>query len=94
MADSGLWRMEVVALNWGDVDLTSGLVTVKRGKYQKARSAVIGATTRRGLPAYRRTFKDCTEFAPMFQAKGGITKKLEPVVALHQPLLKDFLTRF
>ena len=49
MADSGLRRAEVIALKWGDVDMMNGLGTVKRGKGGKARSGVIGATTRRVL---------------------------------------------
>jgi integrase len=43
MADSGLRRQEVIQLTWGDLDMVSGLVTVKRGKESKAGSAVIGA---------------------------------------------------
>lgn len=59
MADSGLRRAEVCALNWGDVDMQSGLVTVRCGKGGKARSAVIGANAvRRALLAYRRTLVD------------------------------------
>ena len=46
LADSGLRRAEVTALNWNDVDFASGLVKVRRGKGGKARSAVIGATER------------------------------------------------
>jgi len=71
MADSGLRRAEVIALNWGDVDMQSGLIRVVRGKGGKARSAVIGANTRRALLAYRRTLTDVTDNAPMFQARGG-----------------------
>ncbi len=41
MADSGLRRRETVNLNWGDVDIQSGLVKVKQGKGKKDRSAVI-----------------------------------------------------
>jgi integrase/recombinase XerD len=70
MADSGLRRGEVIALSWGDVDISSGLVRVKRGKGGKARSVVIGAATRRALLAYRRTI-DNGEGAPMFQTRGG-----------------------
>ncbi len=72
MADSGLRRSEVVALNWRDVDMTNGLVAVRRGKGGKARSAVIGASTRRALLAYRRTLEDVSDNAPLFQARGGI----------------------
>jgi len=44
LADSGLRNSETLALNWGDLDISSGLVLVKRGKGGKARSVVIGAT--------------------------------------------------
>ncbi|MEP7133451.1 MAG: tyrosine-type recombinase/integrase [Chloroflexota bacterium] len=69
MADSGLRRGEVCALNWQDVDIQSGLVRVRLGKGRKDRSAVIGATTRRALLAYRRTLAD--RDGVLFQAKGG-----------------------
>lgn len=72
MADSGLRRAEIVALDWGDVDMTTGLVTVKRGKGGKARSTVVGATARRVLLAYRRTLKDIAENSPLFQARGNV----------------------
>jgi integrase/recombinase XerD len=71
MADSGTRRAETINLNWGDVDIQSGLVRVARGKGGKARSVVIGATTRRALLKYRRTVKDHSDNAPLFQAKGG-----------------------
>lgn len=58
MADSGLRRAEVINLNWPDIDMQSGLVRVRQGKGKKDRSAVIGATTRRALLAYRRTLAD------------------------------------
>jgi site-specific recombinase XerD len=71
MADSGLRRAEVIALNWGDVDISSGLVRVHRGKGGKARAAVIGAATRRALLAYRRTLKDSGTMVPIFQTRSG-----------------------
>lgn len=58
MADSGLRRSEVCALNWADVDMQTGAVVVKSGKGRKARISRIGATTRRALLAYRRTSED------------------------------------
>jgi integrase len=72
MADSGLRRAEVIALNWGDFDIMSGLVTMKRGKGGKARSAVIGETTRRALLAYRRTLESPANDAPLFQSRYGM----------------------
>jgi integrase/recombinase XerD len=71
MADSGLRRAEVTALNWGDIDIMSGLVKVKRGKGGKARSAVIGATTRRVLLAYRRTLGNPPSDSPVFLSRSG-----------------------
>jgi integrase/recombinase XerD len=69
LADSGLRREEACLLNWGNVDMTSGLVRVGRGKGGKARSAVIGALTRRALLKYRRTVQDTSDNAPLFQSR-------------------------
>jgi integrase/recombinase XerD len=69
MADSGLRRAEVCALNWEDVDMTSGLILVRQGKGRKDRSAVIGAKTRRALLAYRRTLADRNGI--LFQTQTG-----------------------
>jgi len=95
MADSGLRRAETIALNWGDVDMASGLVTVRRGKGGKARSAVIGANTRRALLQYRRTLKDVSDNAPLFQTREGgrfvsdgfiqIFRRLEKHTEIHAP---------
>lgn len=71
LADSGLREAEVIALNWQDCDIQTGLVRVHKGKGGKARSAVVGAATRRALLAYRRTLKNHEDGAPMFQARGG-----------------------
>jgi len=71
IADSGLRRSEVIALNWGDIDMATGLVAVRRGKGGKARSTVIGALTRRSLLHYRRTLHNYADNAPVFQTRGG-----------------------
>ena len=68
MADSGLRNSEVCFLNWGDLNMENGLLSVHQGKGQKDRSAVVGATTRRALLKYRRTIPNDTDEAPMFQA--------------------------
>jgi integrase/recombinase XerD len=73
IADSGLRRAEVCALNWDDIDFGSGLIHVKRGKGGKARSSVIGATARRALLAYRRTINPT---GPVIQAAHGV--RLQP----------------
>jgi site-specific recombinase XerD len=71
MVDTGLRRSEVIALNWGSLDIMSGLAQVERGKGGKARSVVIGATTRRALLAYRRTLTRTADDSPMIQTRGG-----------------------
>lgn len=53
MVDSGLRMAEAIALNWGDVDISSGIVRVEKDKGRKARSVVIGVHTRRALLKYR-----------------------------------------
>lgn len=53
MVDSGVRRAELCALNWGDVDISSGLVRVWKGKGGKDRSVIIGAKTRRALIQYK-----------------------------------------
>jgi integrase/recombinase XerD len=52
LLDSGVRASELVALKVGDVDLKSGVVIVKMGKGQKARTTYIGAHTRKQLRRY------------------------------------------
>jgi integrase/recombinase XerD len=54
LTDTGLRRAELCALNWENVDISSGLVRVIEGKGGKARSVVMGIKTRRALLSYRR----------------------------------------
>jgi site-specific recombinase XerD len=91
MADSGLRRAEVINLNWADIDMQSGLVKVHKGKGRKDRSAVVGATTRRALLAYRRTLSDrdgalfTTRRRTRFTGDGIETlfKRLSKVTGIH-----------
>jgi len=70
MIDSGLRRAEVIALNWSDIDLSSGIVRVVRGKGGKPRSVVIGIETRRVLLKYRSEING-KEDQPVFQTISG-----------------------
>jgi integrase/recombinase XerD len=79
LADSGIRRAEVIALNWGDIDFSTGAVIVRRGKGGKARVAAIGATTRRALLAYRRSLSCTQSGSPMFQTRHG--SRLRPAGA-------------
>ena len=71
MVDSGLRRSEVCALNWDDVNMANGLVRVRQGKGKKDRASVVGVATRRALLKYRRTLKDVSDNAPLFQTQTG-----------------------
>jgi integrase len=68
--DSGIRRAEACALNWSDVDISSGLARITKGKGGKYRSVVIGATTRRAILAYRRTAQHNSD-APILQTMKG-----------------------
>ncbi len=70
MFDSGLRKAEVIALNWGDVNISSGIVRVEKGKGKKARSVVIGVHTRRALLRYKNDV-DFIDNKPLFQTKRG-----------------------
>jgi site-specific recombinase XerD len=86
IADSGLRRAEVCALNWEDIDIASGLLCVRRGKGGKTLAAVIGAGTRRALLAYRRTVKSQEGASPVFLARSGTRLTPAAVMLLFQRL--------
>lgn len=69
--DTGLRLAELVSLNWANVDMTSGLVHLPRGKGGKARTVIAGAAVRRALLAYRRGLSDFGDNAPLFQTDEG-----------------------
>lgn len=50
--DSGVRASELLALNIGDIDMETGVVTVRLGKQQKGRLTSIGAATRKELKRY------------------------------------------
>lgn len=53
LVDAGIRRAELAALNWGDVDLRTGQVTVRHGKGGKDRVTAVVAQTLRALLRYR-----------------------------------------
>ena len=53
MIDSGLRLSEVIALNWGDVDVNTGIIKVVSGKGRKARIVMIGFNARWALLRYQ-----------------------------------------
>lgn len=74
MVDTGLRRNEAVSLNWEDIDISSGLITVKKGKGGKTRSVVIGIQTRRILLRYRRSVPNDSS-DPVFVTSQGLRLK-------------------
>lgn len=70
MADSGLRRAETINLNWGDVNINTGLVRVKQGKGRKDRASVVGAVVRRALLKYRKTVPH-EDHTVLFQSRTG-----------------------
>lgn len=70
MIDSGLRRAEICNLTWGNVDISSGLARVEKGKGGKPRSVVVGVKTRRALLAYRRKVSH-NDSDPLFQTIDG-----------------------
>ena len=71
LVDTGIRRQEACTLNWSDLQMTNGLLRIERGKGGKARSVVVGATTRRALLAYRRTFPNITDTSPLLISQRG-----------------------
>lgn len=70
LVDTGVRRAELCSLNWGDVDLQTGLVQIVRGKGGKYRPVVAGIKTRRALLKYRRDVP-YGEAVPLFQKIHG-----------------------
>ena len=70
MVDTGLRRSETCDLNWGNVDLASGLCLVRNGKGKKDRSVVIGVKTRRIFLKYKQEVASYDN-DPLFQTRTG-----------------------
>jgi integrase len=71
MADSGLRRAEVVALNWSDLNMENGLCHVNSGKGGKPRVTVVSATTRQAMLKYRDTLSNAEDPDPLIQSRKG-----------------------
>ena len=70
LVDTGIRNREFCALNWGHVDLPSGIIRIEKGKGGKARSVVAGIKTRRALLTYRREIEHWEDL-PLFQTNQG-----------------------
>ena len=70
LVDTGLRLAEAAAMNWGDIDIESGLCQVRNGKGKKDRSVVIGTITRRTLLKYGQEIISYDDY-PLFQTQCG-----------------------
>lgn len=66
LLDSGVRASEMLALTVGDVDMQSGMVTVRLGKGQKGRTTFVGASTRKQLKRYLAERGDAKSYQPLF----------------------------
>jgi len=71
LPDTGCRASEFVALDVGDVDISTGAVTVRRGKGGKARVTFLGAKTRRELLRYLRHRPNASPSAPLWITAEG-----------------------
>jgi integrase/recombinase XerC len=82
---SGLRISELVALNWGDLDLEMGLLRVRHGKGNKERIVPIGEPAIEALNAWRRNMPvDSSSGGPIFTSLRGrriTTRSVELIVA-------------
>jgi integrase/recombinase XerD len=66
LLDTGVRASELLALNVEDIDLKTGMVTVRLGKGQKGRTTYVGARTRKQLKRYFAERKNLKERQPAF----------------------------
>jgi integrase/recombinase XerD len=71
IADTGLRRSEVVRLNWGDLNIETGLIKVKAGKGGKDRSVFVGLFARKQILEYRRTLANSGSTCALIQTDEG-----------------------
>lgn len=70
LLDTGCRVSEFCALNVGDVEVTTGTVTIRQGKGRKDRLAYIGAKAKRALLKYLRT-RTTQDHDPLFATPDG-----------------------
>jgi len=86
MLDSGLRAAELLALDWPDVNLTTGAVMVRAGKGAKDRTVFMGAHTRKAVVKYRMTLTDA-------HPSGAVFVTLDSGTRLKYAGLKQLLRR-
>ena len=90
LLDTGLRASELIALNVEDVDIRTGMVTVRLGKGQKGRTTYVGARTRKQLRRYFAERGDPKGRAPAFTSeRGGKRLTLSELIQIMARLQKS-----
>jgi site-specific recombinase XerD len=88
LCDTGLRRREACLLEWKDIDLTNGSMTVRSGKGSKARTVFTGFTARRALLRLKREEEGSLVFglkpSGMRQAIRRLSERAGVKISLHQ----------
>lgn len=74
--DSGVRAAELLKLNVGDIDMDTGVVTVRLGKQQKSRFTSVGNITRKELKRYLITRQSCNADDPLLVNENSNNKRL------------------
>ena len=74
--DSGVRASELLRLNVDDVDMTTGIVTVKLGKQQKSRFTSVGSLTRKEFKRYLMSRRSSNPTDPLLVSEGGGNNRL------------------
>jgi integrase/recombinase XerD len=72
LADTGVRAQELCDLNVEDIDFVTGLVTIRKGKWRKRRTVVMGFKVKKLLRAYLKTRFDAHGNAPLFETDEGV----------------------
>ena len=70
LLDTGARRAEAAAVEWGDVNLQTGVVRLRQMKGGRPRVVILGARSRRALLKYRRTTTHA-DADPLWQTSDG-----------------------
>jgi len=71
LLDTGARRAEAQSVNWGDVNLQTGVVRLRNTKGGRPRVVILGARSRRALLRYMRRVPH-TDSAPLWQSIDGL----------------------
>lgn len=66
LVDTGVRRAELLALNYGELDIFSGTMTIRKGKGGKSRMAYVGKRTLKELRKYLKTRPELDTSSPLF----------------------------